>query len=60
MDNKPLDTEEIAALFGVSTRTVQRWRDAGMPVLKPSPGVLRFDPQACLDWAASRTEETAV
>lgn len=60
MDNKPLNTEEMAALFSVSTLTVRRWIKAGMPVLRPSPGVLRFDAQACIDWAAQRTEDAAV
>jgi phage terminase Nu1 subunit (DNA packaging protein) len=60
MDNKPLTTDEIAALFAVSTRTVRRWMDAGMPVLKPSPGVLRFDAQACIDWARTTQQASAV
>ena len=58
MQNKPLEIDEVAALFSVSRRTVRNWMAAGMPVLKPSPGVLRFDAQACIDWA--RTQESAV
>ena len=58
MQNKPLDIEEMAALFSVSRRTVRNWMDAGMPVMRPSPGVLRFDAQACIDWA--RTQDAAV
>jgi phage terminase Nu1 subunit (DNA packaging protein) len=57
MDNRPLDIEEVAALFSVSTRTIRKWMDAGMPVLSlPSPRILRFDPQACIEWARTRQE----
>lgn len=50
MQTKPMNTDELAELFGVSRRTVYNWINAGMPVLKPSPGVVRFDVAACTDW----------
>lgn len=57
MENRPLDIEEVAALFGVSTRTIRKWMDAGMPVLSlPSPRILRFDAQSCIEWARTRQE----
>lgn len=54
-----VDTEQLAELFGVSPATVRRWIDSGMPVLRPSPGVLRFDVQACVEWSWNRGETVA-
>ena len=54
MSENPIDITTFAALFAVHPRTVSRWIDAGMPVLRPSPGVLRFDVAECKNWM--RTE----
>lgn len=59
MQPKPMDIAELAAHFSVSKRTVRNWMEAGMPVLRPSPKVLRFDAAQVLDWMKN-TERAAV
>jgi len=59
MQPKPMDIDELAALFSVSKRTVRNWMEAGMPVLRPSPKVLRFDATQVMDWMKT-TERAAV
>ena len=53
MSDKFLDTEQLAERFQVSVPTVQRWIRDGVPCLRPSPGVLRFDLAYVIDWAKS-------
>lgn len=50
MQPKPMDIAELAAHFSVSKRTVRNWMEAGMPVLHPSPKVIRFDATQVIDW----------
>lgn len=47
---------ELAAIFGVSSRTVQEWQAAGMPVeVFGGPGVSgEYDSVACIRWAVDR------
>ncbi|MDP2196821.1 MAG: terminase small subunit [Rhodocyclaceae bacterium] len=47
---------EIAAIFGVSTRTITEWQAAGMPVaLQGGPGVPgEYDATACIRWHVER------
>lgn len=43
---------EIAAMFGVTARTITDWQDAGMPVaVQGGPGVPgEYDAPACIRW----------
>jgi excisionase family DNA binding protein len=50
MQPKPMNIDELAAHFSVSKRTVRKWMEAGMPVLRPSPKIVRFDAEAVMEW----------
>jgi hypothetical protein len=55
-DERYVDIRELAALMGVSTSTVKRLLQAGMP--SETWGLhrtRRFLPSQCLTWAKSRT-----
>ena len=55
-----LDTGQLAAHFNVSVPTIHRWIRDGLPCLRPSPGVVRFDLADVLAWSKARAErETA-
>lgn len=47
---------EIAAIFGVTPRTINEWQDAGMPVaIQGGPGVPgEYDSEACIRWRVER------
>lgn len=47
---------EIAAIFGVSARTITEWQAAGMPVaVQGGPGVPgEYDAPACVRWLVER------
>jgi len=47
---------EIAALFGVSARTITEWQAAGLPVaVQGGPGVPgQYDAPACVRWLVER------
>lgn len=47
---------EIAAIFGVTARTITDWQEAGMPVaLQGGPGVPgEYDSEACIRWLVER------
>lgn len=47
---------EIAAIFGVSARTIQEWQSAGLPVVVyGGPGVPgEYDAPACVRWLVER------
>lgn len=51
---KLVDIEEAAQWFGVSPMTIRRWVADGMPSVRPSPKVLRFELSACTEWARNR------
>ena len=55
---KLYETDELARLFNVDRRTIQRWTREGMPIAEPgAPGRghgHRFDLQACLFWWSGR------
>ncbi len=59
MDNGYLTTKELAQHFNVSAVTIRRWKEDGMPHISPSPGVLRFDKQECINWANRPIENGA-
>jgi excisionase family DNA binding protein len=40
---KWLRLDEVAALHGVSNRTVERWIDAGLPAVRPMGGLILVD-----------------
>jgi hypothetical protein len=44
LNRKPLTTEELAAHYQVSTRTIANWRDAGkIPFLRITARCFRYD-----------------
>ncbi len=57
---EPLTKTEIAALWGVNEKTVDRWVDMGMPHFRPpgeTRGTIRFDRNAVVDWM-NRTDRS--
>ncbi len=49
--------DQVALLFQVHRKTVERWRrEAGLPFVRAG-GVIRYDLRAVLEWAAARTRE---
>lgn len=58
MSEKPLDINELADWFGVSVPTVKRWVRDGVPCLRPSPGIVRFDLAEVLEWAKAGKAES--
>lgn len=45
---------EVAEILGVTVGTVRRWARAGrIPIIRLSPRVLRFDPEAVLSALAA-------
>lgn len=57
-DSALLTAEEIARRMKVTTRTIHRWRAAGMPCIQPGghKGRLLFDESAVREWAAGRSD----
>ena len=49
-EDQPLTMNQLADHFQVTTRTVQRWVERGMPYLAPSGRVRRFLLSDVLDW----------
>lgn len=49
-----MDQEEVAAFFGVTTRTIKRWRDAGGKFPKP---FRNSDRSRLLYWKRSEIED---
>jgi predicted DNA-binding transcriptional regulator AlpA len=45
-----LDRNEIAAVLGVSTDTLDRWRKLGLPEKRLPGGSLRFLRDECEEW----------
>lgn len=61
MNEKPMDVKQLADWFQVSIPTVNRWVRDGVPCLKPSPGVVRFNLIEVIEWAKlHRDQEEAV
>lgn len=53
---QPCTKAQVAAHFRVSTRTISRWMDRGMPFDKPfEGGSVRFRLSECDQWFAGRT-----
>lgn len=48
--------QEIAAIFGVTARTITDWQEAGMPIaVQGGPGVPgEYDAPACIRWLVER------
>lgn len=53
-----LNRQELADHFKVSLPTVDRWIRDGVPCMKPSPGVVRFDLSEVVAWAKSGKAES--
>ena len=51
-----LTKHQLAARFAVSVRTVDRWVANGCPVMRPSAGVTRFNPETVEAWASKRKQ----
>jgi phage terminase Nu1 subunit (DNA packaging protein) len=49
-----VDASELAALMGVSTRTVKRWTVQGMPSEDWGIRVRRYLPSKCIAWVRAR------
>ena len=54
MQQKLIDAATLAEHFGVHKNTIYNWVEAGMPVIRPSAGLRRFDLAACIQWMAER------
>lgn len=51
-----LTKRQVAAHFGVSERTVERWTVDGMPCLRPGTGrLVRYLASECESWHAGST-----
>jgi excisionase family DNA binding protein len=59
LSTKLLDRKELATHFGVSLPTVDRWIRDGIPALRPSPGVIRFDLADVIAWAKANAQDEA-
>lgn len=58
MTNRMLDRQELADHFRVSVATVDRWIRDGVPCMKPSTRVVRFDLAEVLEWAKAGKAES--
>ncbi len=47
-----LTKKELAAAFGVSERTVDRWRERGLPCIKPGRSHPRYLLEEAMAWRA--------
>jgi phage terminase Nu1 subunit (DNA packaging protein) len=56
MSQELMTTMELAAKYRVSRCTVLRWIEAGLPCLRPSSNVVRFDPCVVESWMRERTQ----
>lgn len=54
MARRRVRKQELCEGYGVSIRTLNRWMVLGMPYVRPSGGLLLFDPEAVDEWLASR------
>lgn len=54
-----VDAGELAALMGVSTRTVARWVEDGIPSETWGLRARRFRPSLAIAWARSRDRSAA-
>jgi phage terminase Nu1 subunit (DNA packaging protein) len=45
-----LTTAEVADFFRVSQRTIQNWRNEGLPHLKLNPRVIRYSLDELMAW----------
>lgn len=62
MSQPLLTADQVAARFQVSPKTVYNWARTGrIPAIRPSPGCVRFDPEAVEAFAsaASAPQRTA-
>lgn len=53
---QPLSQKEIAAAFGVTTRTIQRWHDEGLP-RQGTGRDTTYDLPECIAWRLERERE---
>lgn len=60
MSDQIVDRQELANHFRVSVATVDRWIRDGVPCMKPSTRVVRFNIAEVIEWAkAGKTESKA-
>lgn len=52
-----LDRFELAKILKVHPLTITNWRRQGMPFLKPSTNVVRFELDKVREWVIERTRE---
>lgn len=58
-NEKPMDMEQLADWFGVSVPTVRNWLRDGVPCLRPSPGVVRFNLSEVVEWSKKHSNDQA-
>lgn len=46
--------QELAALMGVSTKQIDRWKDQGMPYESWGLRVTRYKPSVAIQWVRAR------
>jgi excisionase family DNA binding protein len=59
MSDDLMTTNEVAERYRVSKQTVLRWVADGMPCIRPSEGVFRFNAAAVAEWIDARTRQLA-
>ena len=52
-----VDKFEVARLLNVHPRTIHQWRKEGLPFIKISPVIVRFDLEKVREWVLKRTAE---
>src|SRR5262249_8264003 len=60
-----VDAKELATIIGVSVRTIDRFRDEGMPsetwgMTGGAPATRRYLPSECVAWAQARSRSRTV
>ena len=54
--NRLLTVKELAVILGASEKTIRHWVLKGeIPVVRPTPRMVRFIPQAVARWLAERS-----
>ena len=52
-----LSRKQLAEVIGVSLRTIDRYRDMGMPFIRLVTGTIRFDKGEVLAWIREKNKE---
>jgi len=52
-----LSRKQLAEVIGVSLRTIDRYRDMGMPSIRLVTGTIRFDKEEVFKWIKENYKE---